>query len=97
MRTHNPKTIRELKAMNAYKADLFKDMDGAFDYAMPQGWLDSFSDWCKQADPTITYELIRSTTVWAYQDSIGRPVTCCKEVASAYRWMEGCLLAGTRP
>lgn len=60
----------------------------AFDYAVPQNWLDSISEfagecrprpWAKDSD----YQIILSTTVWAYGGEaadFGEPVSFCSEV-----------------
>ena len=91
MRTHNLMTLAQLSEKPRSKQEVFEGLEGSFDYAMPQGWLNGFSDWCKTHCPEVTYDLIRSTTVWHYKperDSMGRPCTCSLEVARAYLEME---------
>jgi len=79
-------SAKQLKSLRLSKEECFSNYDGTFDYAIPQDWLYSFSDWCK-ANPArthnVTYDLIIATTCWAYPES--EPVTCCADVAYAYR------------
>ena len=95
MRTHNLMTLAQLSEKPRSKQEVFEGLEGSFDYAMPQGWLNEFSDWCKTHQfywiQDVTYDLIRSTTVWHYKperDSMGRPCTCSLEVAKAYLQFE---------
>lgn len=78
-------TIQELESKNMTKGELFaelrKDTAHEFDYALPQDWLDAFSEFCKVNDPKITYHLILGTTVWVYPESA--PLTRCTEVDKA--------------
>ena len=94
MHTHNPLTIKELNAKCMSKMDAFKDLDCTFDFALPQGWLNEFADWCEKHAPEVSYHLILSSTVWAYPSGgFGGPITCCSEVKSAFDHWERC----TRP
>ena len=73
------------------KADLFQDLvaEGVtFDYALPQVWLNEFSDWCRRHYPSVTYGLILTTTVWGYGEKRQGPIFRCREVFEAYsRWV----------
>ena len=88
-------TVAQLKStpILTTKEDLFSSIDGVFDYALPQIWLNNFSEWCeKQGAHHLTYDLIRSTTVWSYTKPMpthGRPVSACREVAEAIRDYDG--------
>lgn len=78
-------SMEELQALRLSKGEAFDNLDGAFDYALPQGWLNDFADWCannKDRARGVNYESIRSTTVWHVEHG---PVTCCKEVRYAFR------------
>ena len=102
MRTHkiidsiDVLTIDQLQAIGGIHtgACFCKLIDGRFDYALPQPWLDSFAKWCSFSTwhLDVTYDLILSTTVWHYPkatgpDNVG-PVTCCAEVYQAYKEYE---------
>lgn len=80
-----PLTIDQLKALNVSKGECFGLLEGSFDYALPQGWLNEFADRCA-ANPSkargVDYQVILSTTVWHMDHG---PVTCCREVAYAAR------------
>ena len=71
----------DLCKMNVTKERIFKGVDFTFDYALPQTWLDSLAD--KIYSPS--YNVILSTTVWAYPPGnfFGIPVTACVEVQQA--------------
>ena len=85
MRTHNPRNLEHLLADPVTKGDVFADFPHMFDYAMPQEWLDAFADWCQTHRAAVTYDLIRSTTVWSYPEhDLCGPVTCCVEVMQAW-------------
>jgi hypothetical protein len=84
-------SIEELEAMRITKRDLADKIllskweeEGrcAFDYALPQQWLDKFTDLAK-----IDYHLVLSTTFWVYQEGsvFGYPVSGCKEVNQKLR------------
>ena len=70
-------TKEQLSLVQYSKSDMFgPQLDCAFDYALPQEWLNEFSK-------HIDYDLIRTTVVWAYpkeHSTFGVPVTCCEEV-----------------
>ena len=93
MRIHEAKSADQLKSLRLSKEESFAGLDDTFDYAMPQNWLNGFADFCIDRDSVVSYDLIRSTTVWAYPATgsgvqVG-PVTCCKEVYSAHKeWVE---------
>ena len=58
------------------KADLIKKaglQDVTFDYSLPQGWLDHFSDISQ-----FSYNEILSTTVWIYPEN--KPFSVCLEI-----------------
>lgn len=78
-------SLDKLERMNITKGELFKGLEGVFDYALPQGWLDHFSEWCKVNAPRLTYGWITFTTVWSYGkgDLLGGPVSACNEVHTA--------------
>lgn len=78
-------SLQELNELRLSKGELFSQFKETFDYALPQTWLDNVSAWCKANSPIITYDLIRSTTVWSYGkgDLLGGPVTVCNEVHDA--------------
>ena len=90
MRRFNDLTIPELQDMRISKGELFFDLKGSFDYALPQEWLERFSDWCSINFVDVTYDLIRGTTVTAYSDSgYCEFVTRCTEVFDAYEmWLD---------
>lgn len=87
MYRHNAKTFATIASLRQCKLELFDDIQGTVDYALPQGWLNDFADWCKSKRPDVTYEMIRSTTCWWYCGQFRGPVTCCDEVAEAYAIM----------
>jgi hypothetical protein len=66
--------------MRISKGELFQDLMKVktFDFALPQEWLDNFSNRHQCKLKGITYELIRSTTVWTYPES--KPLSLCTEV-----------------
>ncbi len=79
-------TCKQLEALHLSKEECFANLEGSFDYAVPQQWLDKFANWCRDNAMTprgTTYDLIRSTTVWVYPES--EPMTCCAEVYYAYQ------------
>lgn len=84
-------TVNELEAMRINKRELAEkillskwEAEGrcAFDYALPQQWLDKFTTLAK-----IDYNLVLSTTFWVYQEGsiFGYPVSGCTEVADKLR------------
>ncbi len=75
-------TYSELNQMRVSKGELFSGLQGSFDYALPQDWLNRFADFCAKENPVITYDLIRSTTVWIYSSLMGEAYTACIEVDS---------------
>ncbi len=97
MRTFNPQPAEVLCRMRRSKAEHFSHLSFQHDYALPQGWLNGFAEWCRDNGyDEVSYDLIRSTTVWGYAPefgSCGRPVTCCTEVERAYNAMERSVLA----
>ena len=85
-------TINQLQALEMGKGDSFANLEGgSFDWALPQDWLNDFANWCKTSRlcKDVTYDMIRSTTVWHYPASgNSEPVTCCREVYLAYTQYE---------
>ncbi len=80
-------TIAELNSLRKTKKELFAQLADSFDYAVPQDWLDAFASWCQENRPEVTYDLIRSATVWSYahgNNHFGFPVTISQEVKDAY-------------
>jgi hypothetical protein len=79
-------TIEELKEKRMSKEELFKGINFSFDHSLPQDWLDEFSNWCKIYYPEITYDIILSTTIWAYTQNnfYGFPVFGCLEVCEKH-------------
>ncbi len=77
-----PKTINELTEYPVTKHQAFQNFDGAFDYSLPQHWLDNVADYAlKNGYSNVTYDLILSTTIWYYEKlGYGAPLTCCCEV-----------------
>jgi hypothetical protein len=72
-------TIEQIENIRMTKGDLFKELENigkTFDYALPQQWLNNFSKFAAWND--LTYDLIRSTTVWIYPEN--KPVSICSEV-----------------
>jgi len=85
MRQHNLKPIADLTELRQSKSDIFGDSKLNFDYALPQGWLNAFADYCKANNHDTTYDMIRSCTVWAFgTDQYCGPVTCCSEVYDSW-------------
>lgn len=86
------KSIREWESLKVCKGDFistFQKEYRAVDTALPQGWLDKFSGYCKQYKDKLPehlqfddyYGLILSTTFYVYDEhSWGRPETICTEV-----------------
>jgi hypothetical protein len=86
MKTYNPQTTIPWSEIDGTKGDLFANHPEPFDFALPQGWLNEFSDWCKIFRKDVTYDMIRTTVIWSYVDGvIGTPVTCCTEVLEAHK------------
>lgn len=73
----------EIVDMHASKGDLFADLCETFDYALPQRWLNDMTDFCEAEGNEVTYDMIRSTTVWVYGKTETGPRSCCTEVANA--------------
>ncbi len=88
--TPYPQTINSLHTGHFTKQDLFSqtmlDQMGykTFDYALPQGWLDSLHGYCEKHCMNVTYDLIRSTCVWGYGQDKSGPITACYEVMMAH-------------
>ena len=75
-------TIAELLETCQTKGDTWNDAPFNFDYALPQGWLDSITKFAiENGFLNCSYEVILSTTVWGYGNGYGAPETCCLEVA----------------
>ena len=85
------KSFHYLKEEGKTKGENFQPLKVAgvaFDYALPQDWLNDVTKFAQahQAEfPEVTYDLISSTTVWAYPHDgqnyfNGKPFTCCAEV-----------------
>lgn len=79
-------TIEELKEKRMSKEEMFKNGNFSFDYSLPQDWLNEFSDWCKKFKSELTYDIILSTTIWAFTPTnfYGFPVFGCLEVYEEY-------------
>ena len=80
----NMYTYSQLNQMRVSKRELFSHLEQEeheFDYALPQDWLNSLSDFCMIYRPDVTYYLILSTTVWLSPESA--PYTVCAEVNDA--------------
>jgi hypothetical protein len=86
-------SIKELEAMNITKGELSKMMPDwvkGFDYALPQTWLDDIS----RKYNNLYYDLILSTTFWAYSDEKagykwGGPLTLCTQVKEMIEHYQG--------
>lgn len=80
-------SFQELYDKAVYKMKYLKEQgfDKDIDPAVPQTWLDDFTEWCKKNRPEITYHLIASTTCWDHtvEPVMGRPLTICTEVQEA--------------
>ena len=88
MKTYNSQTTISWKDISGTKGDLFANHPEPFDIALPQDWLNDFSNWCKTEvfHKNVTYNMIRETVIWSYVDgAMGSPVTCCTEVLEAYK------------
>lgn len=78
-------SISDLNSLEITKNDIFEFCDFTFDYALPQIWLNSFSNWCKKYHEEITYDLIASTTIFAKsKDGVWNPIFGCTEVMWVY-------------
>ncbi len=80
-------SVKQLEIRQQTKAEVFKDYPHRWDGALPQVTRTNFSNWCKVNRPAVTYDMIVSTSVWAYPPKYkhqGMLVTCCTEVANAY-------------
>lgn len=84
MRQHNLKTFDQIRKLHSTKSELFENLKSTFDYSLPQNWLDSFANWCKENNHDTGYYKIMGTTVWAYSDQYRGPVTCCSEVYDSW-------------
>jgi|TARA_R110002096_G_scaffold321278_4_gene515373 hypothetical protein len=94
MRVFKGRSADKLKSLRLSKEEAFSGLSDTFDYALPQNWLNDFADFCIESDSVVSYDLIRSTTVWEYpvmrpirflgSYSQSGPVTCCEEVYSAH-------------
>ena len=85
-------SIETLNKTQRPKWELFQN-DKSFDFALPQEWLNEFAAWCQvNGRKEVTYDLIRSTTVWSYVNDkfAGRPLFKCKEVYFAYKAYKSC-------
>lgn len=91
MRMHNMHSSAALTARHLSKQEIFEDCPATYDFALPQNWLNDFSEWCECHFRGVTYDLIRSTCVWVYPEryACGEPMTCCLEVLKAYEgWVK---------
>ena len=87
---YHPQTASTLAKTRQSKQEAFDGLADCFDYALPQGWLDSFSEWCKFHRPSVSYDMIRSCTVWGHGRERG-PITCCSDVLDAWNaWNRSC-------
>ena len=82
-------TLKKLSTLSVSKYDLFggSDMPLHYDHALPQQWLNDFSNWLKNEGSDITYDLIRSTTVWDCKEN--KPISMCYEVSNAWQDYKG--------
>lgn len=80
-------TFKQLEKMNLTKFDLFRPTPEGYDYALPQQWLNEFSQWCKDNGESVTYDGIRSTTCWDCNQ--WKPAFAVKEVRQAYLKFKG--------
>ena len=81
-------TIAQLASSPTSLGEHFDNYPHPYDCAKPQDWLNEFSKWCDSYHQKVTYDIIRSTTVWSYDPTasvFGVPVTCCKEVQDAWK------------
>ena len=102
MKFHRNKQGRKYsKTTNATKGELFKELDCVHDFALPQQWLDDFTDFITNRENVSKfntsayreeiYNLIRSTTVWAYPtdcSTSGCPITVSIEVYDSFAYWE---------
>ena len=90
MNQYNLAGIDELEEMQISKAEFFEGLQIDYDFALPQNWLNAFSDWCAKNCPDVSYSMIRSTTVWGYPERdcdsfLPGPIFACSEVFDAFR------------
>jgi hypothetical protein len=87
-------TIKQIENLHVSKGDLFQPLKNEgceFDYALPQDWLNDLADYCRVYFPSVTYDLIKSTTVWMYSAggfTFGDAFTACTEVQRAMDAMD---------
>ncbi len=79
-------TVSELVDSNITKRDAFDSLNVDFDCTLPQQWLDSVTSFAiARGLLNVSYDLIRSTTVWVYSDNYVGPLSCCLEVAEVIK------------
>jgi hypothetical protein len=87
-------TMKQIQNMHVTKGELFQALKNEgmeFDYALPQDWLNDLANYCKVYFPLVTYDLIKSTTVWMYASqgfTFGDAFTACSEVQQAIDAMD---------
>mgnify|MGYP003639313264 FL=1 len=78
-------TFAEMQIMRTSKSELFDPIPRGVDFALPQGWLNDFAEWCKENRSAVTYNWILCTTCWDCNTS--RPLFKATEVKKAYEAM----------
>lgn len=81
-------TLEEITRMGCTKGTFLKKLGfeerfDTYDTALPQSWLDAFTEFAVRCDNRITYNLVLSTTVWAYgkeAGTFGKAVSFCYEI-----------------
>lgn len=74
--TYRQKQLIDMRISKQELSERIGLKDVCFDYALPQNWLNEFTD-----THNLDYNLVRSTTFYVYDDFIkGYPVSGCYEV-----------------
>jgi hypothetical protein len=87
-------TMKQIENMHVSKGELFQTLKNEgteFDYALPQDWLNDLADYCRVYFPSVTRDLITSTTIWVYASqgfTFGDAYTACTEVQRAIDAMD---------
>ena len=69
-------TSIEIEKLNCTKERLSKLLKlKTFDYALPQDWLNDFSEYSR-----FNYNFILHTTFWCYDFIYGKPVSACTAI-----------------
>lgn len=90
MKTYSIKELEEIQITKGDLSELLPKNIRAFDYALPQHWLDDIS----KVYNHLYYHLILSTTFWVYSDEDpkykwGGPMSLCTEVVEMIKEYEG--------